>query len=117
VDIEDRRHRRGACYPMLSGRSELASTDRQARYAPGSVEGIRGALDWAGLDYDHGDHTSLCANLNDVFCDNVFRSRKRWPTPPIFSGTVSRKRHRPTELTIASVRAFGPIPNLRQEAQ
>jgi hypothetical protein len=47
VDIEDRRHRRGACYPMLSGRSELASTDRQARYVPGSVEGIRGA--WSGL--------------------------------------------------------------------
>jgi hypothetical protein len=51
---------------MLSGRSELASTDRQARYLPGSVEGIRGALEWAGLDYDYGDHTFLCANLNDV---------------------------------------------------
>lgn len=32
----------------------LGLTDRQARYVPGSVEGIREALAWAGLDYDHG---------------------------------------------------------------
>jgi len=45
---------------MLSGRSELASPDRQARYVPGSVEGIRRALEWAGLDYDYGDDASIC---------------------------------------------------------
>lgn len=27
----------------------------QARTVPGSVEGIRDALNWAGLDYDYGE--------------------------------------------------------------
>ena len=31
----------------------------QARYVPGSVEGIGEALAWAGLDYDYGDHTYI----------------------------------------------------------
>jgi len=66
MDIEDRRHGRGACRLMLYGRSDWASTDRQARYVPGSVEGIREALAWAGLDYDHGDYTPVGAILNDV---------------------------------------------------
>lgn len=48
------------------GHSDRASTDRQARYVPGSVEGIRKALEWAGLDYDYGDHTSVGASLDDV---------------------------------------------------
>ena len=65
MDIEDRGHGRGACFPMLSGCSGLASMDRQARYVPGSVEGIREALEWAGLDYDYGDHASICVSLDD----------------------------------------------------
>jgi len=66
MDIEGRRHGRGACRLMLYGCSDWVSTDRQARYVPGSVEGIREALAWAGLDYDHGDRTSVGANLDDV---------------------------------------------------
>ena len=29
---------------------------------PGSVDGIREALAWAGLDYDYGDHPSVSAS-------------------------------------------------------
>ena len=36
-------------------------TDEKTRYVPGSVEGIREALAWAGLDYDYGDNTSVVA--------------------------------------------------------
>ena len=66
MDIEDRRYRRGACFLVLLGRSGQILTDRQARYKPGSVEGIREALEWAGLDYDYGDRTSACGTLDDV---------------------------------------------------
>ena len=59
MDIEDRGHGRGACYLILFRHSHRTSTDRQARYTPGSVEGIRGALAWAGLDYDYGDRPSV----------------------------------------------------------
>ena len=44
---------------MLSGRSELASTYKQARHVPGSAEGVREALKWAGLDHDYGDDPSI----------------------------------------------------------
>ena len=40
--------------------------DIQARHVSGSVEGIREALAWAGLDYDYGDHASDGANLGNV---------------------------------------------------
>ena len=39
--VEDRRYRRSSCY-LFFGCSGRASTDRQARYKPGSVEGTGG---------------------------------------------------------------------------
>jgi len=66
MDIEGRRHRRGACHLTAYGRSDWVSTDKQARYVPGSVEGIREALAWAGLDYDYGDHTPVDENPGDL---------------------------------------------------
>ena len=67
MDIEDRRYRRGACCLILFWCLGRTSTDRQARYKPGSVEGIREALEWAGLNYDYGDRASVYANMDDVF--------------------------------------------------
>lgn len=32
------------------------TSHRQTRLAPGSVDNIRHALDWAGLHYDYGRH-------------------------------------------------------------
>ena len=66
MDIEDRRHGRGACCLPFFGYPGWASTDIQARHVPGSVEGIREALAWAGLDYDYGDRASDGANLGSV---------------------------------------------------
>ena len=54
---------------MLSGAPCIllrTSTNRQARYVPGSVEGIRDALAWAGLDYDFGDHPSVGPSPDSV---------------------------------------------------
>ena len=31
---------------------------------PGSVEGIREALEWAGLDHDYGDDASIRVRLD-----------------------------------------------------
>ena len=51
---------------MLVGPSDWASMDGQARYALGSVKGIREALKWAGLDYDYGDHAFICTGMDVV---------------------------------------------------
>ena len=56
MDVEDRRYGCGACCLRFFGRLDRRLTDGQARYVPGSVEGIREALEWAGLDYDYGCH-------------------------------------------------------------
>jgi len=32
----------------------LTPLDEQSRLVPGSVDGIRKALEWAGLNYDYG---------------------------------------------------------------
>ena len=68
VDIEDRRHRRDVCcLAPPTGCSDWILTDRQTRYVPGSVEGIRESLAWAGLDYGHGAHISTCASSGGLY--------------------------------------------------
>ena len=47
---------------------------------PGSVEGIREASEWVGLDYDYGDHAFICTG----------GSCKRRTAPSLFPGTFSR---------------------------
>jgi len=52
VDLENRGHRHGLffCYPLASFLLILS----KSRYVPGSVDGIRKSLEWAGLNYDFG---------------------------------------------------------------
>ena len=43
---------------------------------------------------------------------NLSRSHNRWPTPSVFSGTISRTRHILSRLIFISVRTSEPLPNI-----
>lgn len=45
---------------VLAIHEKLTGLLWQARSISGSVDGIRKALDWAGLDYDYGQSMTLC---------------------------------------------------------
>jgi len=51
MDIKDRRYR---CCESLELGLVIKLTTWKTRTVPGSVEGIRYALEWAGLEYDYG---------------------------------------------------------------
>jgi len=69
VDLENRGYRHGLfwCYPLVSFLLILL----KSRYVPGSVDGIRKSLEWAGLNYDYGWSSFFVgtAELNSIFQD------------------------------------------------
>lgn len=49
---------------MTFGRTARARREK-ARKVEGAVDSLRTSLDWAGLDYDQGDHRSRHVSLHD----------------------------------------------------
>jgi len=83
---------------------------------PGSVEGIREALAWAGLDYDYGDHQPV-VRARTMFPETTFTGPvKGGPHHPYFQVRFQVGGSSVSELTVISVRASRPLPNIRQEA-
>lgn len=61
----------------------------QTRFVPGSVDGIRKALEWAGLEYDYGQQ--LCANSwNRLTGIQYYRPRERRASCALLPGNFMR---------------------------
>jgi len=69
VDLENRGHRHGLFMCCLLVWFLLILS--KSRYVPGSVDGIRKSLEWAGLNYDFGGSSLFVgkAELNSVTQD------------------------------------------------
>ena len=83
----------------------------QTRTVPGSVEGIRYALEWAGLEYDYGMGSEDCLAC---FLTITCRSWKRGSTCTLFAGGIILKwmAHYPLSR---SVRTSRPLSILFSE--